>query len=101
MADGLAFAPKALAVSPGTTVVWTNDSDVAHTVTAYGDGIPADASYFASGDFESERAARSDIDGGLLAAGERYEHAFETRGTYEYFCIPHEGSGMTGTIRVR
>ncbi|WP_254538833.1 plastocyanin/azurin family copper-binding protein [Halomarina litorea] len=101
MADGFSYEPERVTISPGATVRWVNDSDVGHTVTAYEDGIPADTAYFASGGFESERAARADVNGGLLAAGEAYEHAFEDPGTFEYFCIPHEGSGMTGSVVVR
>ncbi|MDS0301381.1 plastocyanin/azurin family copper-binding protein [Halogeometricum sp. S1BR25-6] len=100
MNEDFAFDPKTLTVSAGTTVRWVNDSDVGHTVTAYGDRIPTEAVYFASGGFESERAARNDVSGGLLATGDTYEHTFDVTGTYEYVCIPHEGSGMTGTITV-
>jgi len=101
MTDDFAYDPDRLTVDAGTTVRWTNDGDVGHTVTAYGDGIPADAAYFASGGFDSERAARDGVSGGLVAVGDAYEHAFETAGTYDYFCVPHEGSGMTGRVVVR
>lgn len=100
MTDGFRFDPKRITVSTGTTVKWTNDSDVGHTVTAYDDQIPADAAYFASGGFDSEKAARNDVSGGLLASGDSYEHTFEISGSYEYVCIPHESSGMTGTVVV-
>ncbi|MWG35377.1 copper-binding protein [Halomarina oriensis] len=100
MNEDFAFDPKRLTVSAGTTVRWVNDSDVGHTVTAYGDRIPTEAAYFASGGFESERAARNDVSGGLLATGDTYEHTFDITGTYEYVCIPHESSGMTGTVTV-
>lgn len=101
MTGDFAFDPKRLTVRSGTTVRWVNDSTVGHTVTAYDDGIPADATYFASGGFESERAARNNVSDGLLAAGETYEHTFTVAGTYEYVCIPHESSGMVGTVVVR
>ena len=100
MAEGFAYEPRRLQVDPGTTVRWVNDSEVGHTVTAYEDGIPGRAGYFASGGFEGERAARNGVREGLLAAGERYEHTFDRQGTYEYFCVPHESSGMTGTVVV-
>lgn len=32
--------------------------------------------------------------------GFEHEHTFGTEGTYEYYCRPHEGAGMTGTISV-
>lgn len=100
MAGGLAFDPETVTVAVGGTVEWTNASDVEHTVTAYEERIPEDAEYFASGGFESEEAARSNLSEGLLSPGETYEHTFERAGTYEYYCIPHEGSGMVGTVRV-
>lgn len=101
MPAGLAFEPATATIETGETVTWTNESDVPHTVTAYGDGIPAEAAYFASGGFESERAARDRVTEGLIAPGERYDHTFERPGTYRYYCIPHEGSGMVGTVRVK
>lgn len=100
MTESLGFDPETVRVSTGGTVRWVNDSDIEHTVTADGDGIPAEASYFASGDFDSEQAANQNLEGGLLANGETYEHTFEQSGTYEYYCIPHEGSGMVGTVTV-
>lgn len=96
----MAFQPQRMKVAPGTTVEWVNDSDVPHTVTAYEHRIPDDASYFASGDFESERAARNDISDGLLEHGDTYTHRFDEPGTYAYYCIPHENGGMTGEVVV-
>jgi len=101
MTDDFAYDPARITVDAGTAVRWENDSDVGHTVTAYGGGIPADAVYFASGGFDTERAARDAVAGGLVAAGDAYEHAFDTPGAYDYFCVPHEGSGMTGRVVVR
>ena len=100
MPDSLTFEPKTATIEPGETVTWTNESDIGHTVTAYEDEIPAEAAYFASGGFESERAARNRVTEGLIAPDENYEHTFDRLGTYGYFCIPHEGSGMVGTVRV-
>lgn len=101
MTDGFGFSPKTATVEVGRTVTWTNASDVGHTVTAYEAEIPDGAAYFASGGFESERAAKNQVSEGLIASDDEYEHAFEEAGTYEYYCIPHESSGMVGTVRVR
>lgn len=100
MNEAFAFEPETLTISAGTTVRWVNDSDVGHTVTAYEDRIPTEALYFASGGFESERTARNDVSRGLLATGDTYNHTFDVTGIYEYVCIPHESSGMTGTVTV-
>ena len=101
MPDDLTFEPKTATIESGETVTWTNESDIQHTVTAYEDEIPDEAAYFASGGFESERAARNRVTEGLIAPGENYEHTFDHPGTYGYFCIPHESSGMVGTVRVK
>lgn len=100
MTEDFEFDPKRFTISVDTAVRWTNDSKVGHTVTAYDGRIPSDAAYFASGGFKSETAARNDVSGGMIASGDTYEHTFETPGTYEYVCIPHESSEMTGTIVV-
>ncbi|WP_336036874.1 plastocyanin/azurin family copper-binding protein [Halobacterium yunchengense] len=91
--------------SVGDTVVWANSGSRNHTVTAYDDGVPEGADYFASGGFEDEQAAReawekSLGDGGILAPGETYEHTFEVAGDYYYFCVPHEDAGMLGKVVV-
>ena len=101
MPSDLRFEPKTATIESGETVTWTNGSDIEHTVTAYEDGIPDGAAYFASGGFESERTARNRVTEGLIAPGENYEHTFDQPGTYGYFCIPHEGSGMVGTVRIK
>jgi len=101
MTDGLKFEPSSITIPPGTTVVWENVGSVGHTVTAYEDEIPGDAEYFASGGFDGEQAARDGYpDQGDIPGGESYEHTFDVTGTYEYFCIPHETAGMTGTVVV-
>ncbi|WP_302080351.1 plastocyanin/azurin family copper-binding protein [Salinibaculum rarum] len=98
-----AFRPMALEVEPGTTVVWKNTSKQGHTVTAYEEEIPSEADYWATGDFDSESAAREawrSSAGGRLGQGETYEREFTVPGTHAYVCIPHEPSGMAGSVTV-
>ena len=99
-----AFRPPQVTVSAGETVVWRNTSTRAHSITAYERAIPKAATYFASGGFESEAAARESwngsLDGGALDNGHTYSHTFEVPGRYDYFCIPHEQGGMVGTVVV-
>jgi plastocyanin len=96
----VAFDPVEVTVSVGESVVWRNTSSRGHTVTAYGNAIPADAEFFASGDPESEAAAREEWRDDLIDPGESYRHRFEVPGRHEYFCIPHEQAGMVGTVVV-
>jgi plastocyanin len=101
MADS-AYEPATIEVSVGGTVVWKNTSGRAHTVTAYDDGLPEGAEYFASGGFESEQAARDGWEAGSggIFSNDTYEHTFDVAGEYPYLCIPHERQVMTGTVVV-
>jgi len=99
----VAYDPAEITVSVGDTVVWANTSSRGHTVTAYGSGIPSDAAFFASGGYDSTQAARDAFGselGGLVESGDTWSHTFEVPGEYEYLCIPHEASGMVGTVVV-
>ena len=98
--EGHSFEPQSLTVESGDTIEFVNGTSEAHSVTAYDDGLPRDADYFASGGAQSEDEARSDIAAGLMQQGEKFELTLETPGRYRYFCLPHEDDGMTGTIIV-
>jgi plastocyanin len=100
--NAVAFEPAELTVSQGDTVAWTHAAGEAHSVSAYQDDIPEDAEYWASGGFESEDAARTGWENGqgAVQSGQSYIHTFETTGTHEYFCIPHEAAGMVGSVTV-
>jgi plastocyanin len=100
MTDGLEFEPREVSVTVGDTVVWETVGSVAHSVTAYEADLPDGAAYFASGEFETEAAAREAYpSGGSVGQDEAYSHTFETAGEFPYFCIPHE-AGMRGTVIV-
>lgn len=98
----VAFEPATITVAAGEEVVWYNNSARAHSITAYDDGLPERAEYFATGGYDSESAAREAWDGmhGAITNGQRYAHTFEVPGTYSYFCIPHERAGMVGQVVV-
>lgn len=101
MTDDLTYEPRDVTVAVGGTVTWVTVGSVPHTVTAYRDELPAGATFFASGGFDSEAAARDEVRAGYVREGERYTHRFETPGRHGYFCVPHEGAGMTGTVTVK
>src|SRR6266700_4106642 len=70
------FSPKTLTVPVGTTVIWTNDGGIAHTVTD--NGV---------------------FDSGNLPIGATFKFTFTKRGTYHYICTYHPY--MVGTIIVQ
>lgn len=98
------YRPERLTVEPGETVVFMNTSSHAHTVTAFQDGYPEGAEYWASGGFDSEQEAidgwYSSSQGGRMDRGDTYEHTFEVPGGYSYYCVPHIEADMIGEIIV-
>lgn len=101
MIDDLQFVPGSVDIEKGGTITWKNVGSVKHTITALEDQLPAEARYFASGDFESEENARRHLSDGLVGAHDTYEHTFGVTGRYEYVCLPHESSGMNGVVHVK
>jgi plastocyanin len=89
MTDSFAFAPDAVTIHAGEAVEWKNASHFRHTVTADpklgGAVLPAGAVPFNSAE---------------LAPGATFRHVLTVPGTYRFFCMPHEGVGMVGTITV-
>ncbi|WP_276257866.1 plastocyanin/azurin family copper-binding protein [Haloglomus litoreum] len=80
----LKFDPAEVTVSPGDTVQWTWDSDF-HTVTV--DSQPEGENWSGTGEETHD-------------TGYTHVHTFSTAGTYEYYCQPHRGQGMVGTVTV-
>ncbi|SYZ73521.1 exported hypothetical protein [Candidatus Zixiibacteriota bacterium] len=75
--SGFAFNPSSTTVKMGTTVTWTNNDAVTHTVTS------DDGKFTSSGN---------------LGQGAKYSYTFNTAGSYPYHCSIHPS--MTGTITV-
>ncbi|MEJ2503615.1 MAG: plastocyanin/azurin family copper-binding protein [Gemmatimonadota bacterium] len=80
-ASGVSFTPSELTIEPGTTVRWRNGDGVTHTVTPDGHSEWSEAT--------------------LGSSGAEFEHTFNTPGDFPYYCVPHRGSGMTGSITVQ
>lgn len=74
------FEPANITVEPGTTVTWVQNGNNPHTTTSY-DGL---------------------WDSGMIEGGSggTFSFTFDEPGTYDYFCIPHEGQGMVGSVTV-
>jgi plastocyanin len=71
-----AFQPKSLEVPAGTTVVWTNQDAIQHSVTA-ADGV---------------------FDSGFFTQGGTFAYTFDQPGTYAYYCARH--GSMQGEVVV-
>lgn len=79
-----AFTPKELAVPVGTTVTWTNQDAILHTVTT--GSREADAQ-------QQPINVKKDgaIDAQLDGVGKTASFTFKTAGTFTYFCDRHPG----------
>jgi len=100
--QAVAFEPAELTVQRGDTVAWAHAAGEPHSVTADEDELPDGATYWASGGFDSEQAARDGWkDGkGAVQSGQSYVRTFETSGEHGYVCLPHEAAGMVGSVVV-
>ncbi len=94
MTDGLQFKPQELTITAGETVEFQNVGDVAHTVTTTTENA-SDPKH------ASVPAGVKPWDSGFIFGGKSYRRTFDEPGTYHYFCIPHEGAQMIGTIIVK
>lgn len=89
--NGSHFEPHIVWVNKGGTVTWHLESG-SHSTTAYHSSnnkpqrVPDDTSGWNSGI--------------LSKSGGTFKQTFETAGVYDYFCIPHETTGMLGSVIV-
>ncbi|XP_068640379.1 plastocyanin-like [Aristolochia californica] len=90
--DGsLAFVPNEFAVPAGEKIVFKNNAGFPHNVVFDEDEIPSgvDASNISMKD--------EDL---LNAPGEVYSITLDAKGTYTFYCSPHQGAGMIGKVTV-
>ena len=74
--DGLSYAPAALTIAVGDTVVWTNNDDRDHTVS-----IPS-----------------AGADSGNIRSGKSFRFTFKKPGKFTYGCKYHPRSKGTITV---
>jgi plastocyanin len=79
--QNLAFIPGEVEIEAGTTVRWTNEENLPHTVTS---GTRANPTTL--------------FDSGTMVQGDTFTFTFGQAGTYSYFCAFHPG--MDGVIVV-
>ena len=93
MTNASKFVPSEITISTGDVVLWQNTSDLVHTVTCDpGEVINAKNVNLPEG--------AQPFNSGRMKPGTEFKHKFTKPGTYIYFCIPHEMTGMVGKVKV-
>ena len=77
------FSPTDVTINAGDTIRWINRTPTFHTTTS-GTNCTSNGAW----------------DQPMPAGGQPFERTFNTPGTFPYFCRPHCGFGMIGTITV-
>ena len=76
--EGYQFSPTVTVIQRGSTVIWTNNDPVVHTVT-------------------SDNG--TELSSPLIATGSSYSHVFNVSGTFNYHCSIH--TMMKGEVIVQ
>merc|ERR1712099_3886 len=86
----LVFEPAEITISAGDSVTWVNNVGYPHNVVFDEDEIPEDV--------DVDSISHYDL---LNGKGDVVSSTFNTAGEYSYYCEPHQGAGMVGTIIVQ
>ena len=90
--DGsLAFVPSNFSVPAGEKIVFKNNAGFPHNVVFDEDEVPSGVNVQAISMSEEDY---------LNAPGETYEVTLKEKGTYTFYCAPHQGAGMVGKVTV-
>ena len=86
----LVFVPDEVKISAGDTVTWIGNKGMPHNVVFDEENVPdgVDAAKISHEDMVGEE-------------GEKVSSKLDKPGTYAYYCEPHRGAGMNGTIIVK
>ena len=95
------FQPKDITIKAGDAIKWTVISGGPHNVAF----DPATVAEAAKGQLNANMiGSPSELSSPMLvSANEVFQMSFASipAGKYDYFCTPHKGMGMTGTITVQ
>ncbi|KAL2503903.1 Plastocyanin minor [Abeliophyllum distichum] len=90
--DGsLAFVPSEITVASGEKIVFKNNAGFPHNVVFDEDEVPKGV------DVAKISMGENDL---LNAPGEIYSVTLTEKGTYTFYCSPHQGAGMVGKVTV-
>ncbi|EXB81496.1 Plastocyanin [Morus notabilis] len=90
--DGsLVFEPNNFTVGSGEKIVFKNNAGFPHNVVFDEDEIPAGV--------DASKISMSEEDL-LNGPGESYSVTLTEKGSYAFYCSPHQGAGMVGKVTV-
>uniref|UniRef100_A0A7N0U3N3 Plastocyanin n=1 Tax=Kalanchoe fedtschenkoi TaxID=63787 RepID=A0A7N0U3N3_KALFE len=89
---GLNFIPSEFSVAPGEKIVFKNNAGFPHNIVFDEDEVPAGV------DVSKISMNEEDL---LNSAGETYAVTLSEKGTYSFYCAPHQGAGMVGKVTVK
>ncbi|KAL6995919.1 hypothetical protein U1Q18_006053 [Sarracenia purpurea var. burkii] len=87
----LVFQPSTFSVAPGEKIVFKNNAGYPHNVVFDEDEVPSGV--------DASKISMSDEDL-LNAPGETFAVTLTEKGTYTFYCSPHQGAGMVGKVTV-
>jgi len=91
--DGsLVFIPAEFTVAAGEEIVFKNNAGFPHNVVFDEDSVPPGVDASAISMAEEEL---------LEAPGDTYKVKLTEKGTYSFYCTPHQGAGMVGKVTVK
>ncbi|CAL0328695.1 unnamed protein product [Lupinus luteus] len=88
---GLAFVPNEFSITAGEKIVFKNNAGFPHNVVFDEDEIP--------GGVDVSKISMSEEDL-LNGPGETYSVTLSEKGSYSFYCSPHQGAGMKGKVTV-
>ncbi|KAI8014300.1 hypothetical protein LOK49_LG05G03834 [Camellia lanceoleosa] len=88
---GLVFEPSSFSVAAGEKIVFKNNAGFPHNVVFDEDEVPSGV--------DATKISMSDEDL-LNAPGETYAVTLTEKGSYGFYCTPHQGAGMVGKVTV-
>ncbi|XP_009334523.1 plastocyanin [Pyrus x bretschneideri] len=88
---GLAFVPNSFSIAPGEKIVFKNNAGFPHNIVFDEDEVPSGV--------DAGKISMSEEDL-LNAPGETYAVTLTEKGSYSFYCSPHQGAGMVGKVTV-
>ena len=107
------FMPNAIALDAGSTVRWTNPSNLPHNVVGIfnrttvqdavnSTGLIIDSSTNSTNNTNYGQSSTSSgvtaIDSGFIQQGQSWQYNFNEAGVFNYLCTIHAEEGMRGTL---